>query len=96
MIYRNAGNYVGARLYDNIPNFIFYFTIVVMPQLILSLYMIRNMYAIPESLIDAQMFNPRELQPGKISKSMVLPIILAITMVSIGGGYLFAKKYAKK
>ena len=71
---------------------------MVMPQLILSVYMMRNMYSVPQSLIDANMFNPKELQPGSVSVSnnMVIPIIIAIAFLSIGGGYLYAKKHAKK
>ena len=69
---------------------------MVMPQLILSMHMIRNMYSVPESLIEANMFNPQELQSGPISKNMVLPIILAIILVSIGGGYFYTFLYARR
>ena len=96
MIYKSMGGIVGESLYDNIGAFIIFFPFMVMPQLILSVYMMRNIYSEPQSLIDANMFNPEELQSGTVSNNMVIPIIIAIAFLSIGGGYLYAKKHAKK
>ena len=97
MIYKSMGRYLGEWLYkDGFGGMVLFFSFMVMPQLILSVYMIRNMYSVPQSLIEANMFNPKELQSGSVSKNMVIPIIISIALVSIGGGYLYAKKHAKK
>ena len=57
--------------------------------------MFRNIESIPQSLIDAHMFNPYELKQGPISKDMVFPTIVTISLVSISGGYIYAKRHAK-
>ena len=94
MIYKNVGMKGGELIYEGHPDFNRYFPFVVMPQLILSFFMFRNIHSVPKSLIDAQMFNSEELQPGPISKNMVLPIIIVIVLLSIGVGYFFAKRLA--
>ena len=95
MIYKSMGGIVGESLYDNIGAFIIFFPFMVMPQLILSVYMMRNIYSEPQSLIDANMFNPEELQTGPFPNYMVIPTIIAITLLSIGGGYLKVKRFQK-
>ena len=73
-----------------------FFPLMVMPQLILSIYIARNMYPVPQSLIEASMFDPKELKSGLVSKDMVFQIIITITLVSFGGGFIYAFLYAKR
>ena len=94
MIYKNQAVLAGEALYTNIVAFAIFFPLMVLPQLILSMHMARNMYSKPQSLIDAQMFNPDELQPGLVSRNMVFPIIVAIALISFGG-FKFATRHAK-
>ena len=67
-----------------------------LPQLLVSVMLYRNMKEVPQSLIEANMFKPQELQPGPIPHNMVIPTIVAIALLSVVGAYMYIKKYAKK
>ena len=96
MIYKGMGELVGMRFYDDLSfGFILLF-LMVLPQIILFFVMRRNMVEIPQELIDIGLYQAEDPEDVKISKNMTLPLIIGITLISVIGGVLYAKRFAKK
>ena len=96
MIYKNLGTELGDILYENFCGFAFFLSILLLPQLIVSVILYRNIQELPQSLIEANMFKPQELKSGPIPHEMALPIIASIALLSVVGTYMYIKLFATK